>query len=289
MTQFSGIWIPLITPFHDGEIDFPAVERLVRHLADAGVAGLVVCGSTGEPAALSESEQLALLDAVLQTAQDRPVIMGLAGNNMTQMLDQLARIQQRPIAGVLVAAPYYIRPSQSALVAYFHALADASEVPLIIYNIPYRTGVAIELDTMRDIAKHPRIVALKDCGGDASMTMQLINDGRLAVLTGEDQQILSTLCLGGSGAITAAAHIRPDLYVRIEQRVAAGELGEARSLFYRLLPLIRLLFEEPNPAPLKAALAMMGWVRDEVRMPLQPASAALRERLMSLLKQLDSL
>ncbi len=289
MTQFSGIWVPLITPFHDGEIDFLAVERLVRHLVDAGIAGLVVCGSTGEPCALSENEQLALLDAVLQAVPDCPVMMGLAGNNMAQMLDRLARIQQRPIAGVLVAAPYYIRPSQSALVAYFHALADASEVPLIVYNIPYRTGIAIELDTMRDIARHPRIVALKDCSGDISMTMQLIDDDRLAVLTGEDQQILSALCLGGAGAIAAAAHIRPDLYLRIEQMVTAGKLAEARRLFYRLLPLIRLLFEEPNPAPLKAALAMMGWIRDEVRMPLQPASAMLRERLMPLLKQLDNL
>ena len=121
------------------------------------------------------------------------------------------------------------------------------------------------------------------------MKMLLIDDNRLAVLTGEDQQILPVLCLGGAGAIAAAAHIRPDLYLRIEQMVTAGKLAEARCLFYRLLPLIRLLFEEPNPAPLKAALAMMGRIRDEVRMPLQPASAVLRERLMPLLKQLDDL
>ena len=159
-------------------------------------------------------------------------------------------------------------------------------MPLILYNIPYRTGIAIELETIRTLAQHARVVALKDCGGDPAMTLNLIADGRLDILAGEDHQILSTLCLGGTGAIAAAAHIRPDLYVRVAQQVKLGELNDARQVFYRLLPMIQLLFKEPNPGPVKAALSMMELLRDELRAPMQTASAEMREQLAGQLKQL---
>jgi len=288
MARFTGIWVALVTPFHNGEIDFSALQNLARKIAESGVAGLVVCGSTGEPAALSDSEQLAVLDAVLNAVPDCPVIMGLAGNHMTDVLQRQQHMQTRPIAGLLVTPPYYIRPSQAGLIDYFERLANAASVPLILYNIPYRTGVNIELQTFRTLAQHERIVAIKDCGGDAAVTMQLIADGALDVLTGEDQQIFSTLCLGGAGAITAAAHIRPDLYVQIAQLVQSEKLDEARQLFYRLLPLIQLLFTEPNPALIKAALAMQGVIRDECRAPMQAATAAMREQLACELKRLET-
>lgn len=281
MTHFSGIWVALVTPFSNEAIDFSALKELAKKIAASGVAGLVVCGSTGEAASLDDSEQLAVLDAVLDAVPNCPVIMGLAGNNMTDVLQRQQQMQTRAIAGLLVTPPYYIRPSQAGLVAYFERLADVASVPLILYNIPYRTGVNIELQTIKTLAQHARIVAIKDCGGDAAVTMQLIAEGTLDVLAGEDQQIFSTLCLGGAGAITAAAHIRPDLYVRIERLVRAGKLIEARQLFYRLLPLIQLLFTEPNPAGIKAALAIQGWIHDECRAPMRAATAAMRERLAS--------
>lgn len=287
MTCFTGIWVPLVTPFRDGELDVPALQALACRIAAAGVAGLVVCGSTGEAAALTDREQLMVLDAVLEAAPHCPVIMGLAGSNVAALLAMQQQIQRRPVSGLLVPPPCYIRPSQQGLVKYFRLLAKAASVPLIIYNIPYRTGVTIELDTMRTIARHERVAAIKDCSGNQAMTMQLIADARLAVLAGEDQQILSTLCLGGTGAITASAHIRPDLFVCMAQLVQSGELDAARKIFYRLLPLIQLLFEEPNPAPLKAALAMMGLMNDELRAPMETASAPMKERLADQLKQLD--
>jgi 4-hydroxy-tetrahydrodipicolinate synthase len=287
MTTFSGIWVPLATPFHRGEIDFAALRAIACHVATAGVAGLVVCGSTGEAAALSEGEQLAVLDAVLDAAPDCRVTMGLAGNNLAAVLARMTRIQTRPIAGLLVPPPYYIRPSQAGLAEYFRTLADQAAVPLIVYNIPYRTGVGIAFDTFREIAQHERIVAVKDCGGDLSLTMQLIAETKLQVLAGEDVQLLSTICLGGTGAIAASAHIRPDLFVRLAQCARSGELEQARAIFYRLLPLIRLLFQEPNPGPLKAALATMGFARDELRSPMQPASAGLRDALSKELKRLE--
>lgn len=287
MTSFNGIWVPLVTPFRNGEIDFPALHALTRRIADAGVAGLVACASTSEAASLGDDEQLAVLDAIMEAVPGCPVAMGLAGNNLLHLLDRQRQIQRRPIAGLLVPPPYYIRPSQAGVIAFFQTLADAASVPLILYDIPYRTGVAIARPTFAQLAQHPQIVAVKDCGGSQANTMTLIAETGLDVLTGEDQQILATLCLGGTGAISAAAHLRPDWFVRIAQLVKSGELDQARSLFYRLLPLIGLLFEEPNPGPLKAALSMTGEMRDEVRAPMQPVSAVLRERLAPLLKQLD--
>lgn len=289
MASFTGIWVPLVTPFRDSAIDFPALKILTRHLVAGGVSGLVVCGTTGEAAAQSEAEQLAVLDALLESAPGIPVVMGLSDNNIGALLGRLKQIQCRPVAGLLVPAPYYIRPSQTGLLQYFRTVADAASVPLILYNIPYRTGVALELDTIRALAQHERIVAIKDCGGDPALTMQLIADAKLNVLAGEDLQIFSTLCLGGSGAIAASAHIRPDLFVRMAQLLQSADLAEARRIFYLLSPMIRRLFEEPNPGPLKAALQMMGLMRDELRAPMQAASDASREQLTLELERLECL
>jgi 4-hydroxy-tetrahydrodipicolinate synthase len=288
MNCFSGIWVPLITPFRHGEVDVRALRELARHLADAGVSGLVVCGSTGEAAALSQSEQLMALDAVIEAA-DCPVIMGLAGNNMAALAGMQKQIQIRPIAGLLVPPPYYIRPSQAGLIDYFQTLADAASAPVVVYNIPYRTGIPIELDTMRRIAEHERIVALKDCGGDPLMTMELITDGQLDVLAGEDRQLFSTLCLGGAGAIAASAHIRPDLFVRLMRHVQSNDLTQARKVFHQLLPLMHLLFKDANPGPLKATLAMSGMISDELRAPMQGPSAELKEDLRREWQRLNSL
>ncbi|MES2933923.1 MAG: dihydrodipicolinate synthase family protein, partial [Pseudomonadota bacterium] len=138
---FNGIWVALVTPFQEGAIDFVALRNLARHLVDGGVAGLVVCGSTGEAAALSDDEALAVLDAVFDAVPSCPLVMGLAGNHLPDLLRQQQRILQRPVAGLLIPAPYYIRPSQAGLIGFYTALADASTAPIILYNIPYRTGV----------------------------------------------------------------------------------------------------------------------------------------------------
>ncbi len=287
--SIEGIWVPIVTPFRNGQIDFPALKRSAAELIEAGISGLIACGTTGEPAAMSDEEQLAVLDAVLEAVPPGRVAMGLSDNNLAAALERLQRICERPVAGVLVPAPYYIRPSQAGLIGYFRAIADASTAPIIVYNIPYRTGVALELATLRAIAEHERIVAIKDCGGDLGLTMQLIADGKLAVMAGEDQQALSTLCLGGAGVIAAAAHIRPDLFVRLFALAREGKLDQARRIFYRLLPMIQLAFREPNPGPIKAALAMMGKMSDELRPPMQAATPAVREAWKPILQDLELL
>ncbi|RQJ00095.1 4-hydroxy-tetrahydrodipicolinate synthase [Pseudomonas aeruginosa] len=288
MSSFQGIWVPLVTPFRHGEIDFAALPRLLDHLLNAGVAGVVVCGTTGEAAALEHGEQLQLLDAVLERVAPERVAMGLAGNNQAQLLAFQREVLERPLAGLLVPAPYYIRPSHEALVRFFHGVADASSVPLIVYDIPYRTGVRMELETLRRIVGHPRIAAIKDCGGSLENTLALLADGQVAVLAGEDLQMFNAFCLGASGAIAASAHLHPQRFVALHRQVVEGRLEAARANFFALLPLIRAAFAEPNPAPVKAGLARQGLIGDELRAPLLGCGAALAERLGSLLAEIPA-
>jgi 4-hydroxy-tetrahydrodipicolinate synthase len=286
MSNFRGIWVALVTPFRDGAVDYPALQGLVAQLLEQGVAGFVVCGTTGEAAALSHEEQLEVLDAVLQWVPAQQVIMGLAGNNQRELLACLQDIQRRPVAGVLVPAPYYIRPSQAGLEAFFRSVADAASVPVVLYDIPYRTGVRIERETLRRIVRHPNIVAIKDCAGDVETTLALIADGQVEVLTGEDLQIYTNLCLGGAGAISASSHVRADLYVRLFRQMEEGDMVSARRTFYRLLPWMQTAFAEPNPAAVKGALALQGMIANEVREPMQACTPATLERLKSVLAEL---
>ncbi|MBL3523204.1 4-hydroxy-tetrahydrodipicolinate synthase [Serratia plymuthica] len=287
MASFSGIWVALVTPFNNNAVDLPAVKRLAQYLIASGVSGLVVCGTTGEAAALSKEEQLAVLDAVLDVVPAGQVVMGLSGNNMLDTLQMQQEIQLRDIAGVLIPAPYYIRPSQCGLVDYFTQLADASSVPVILYNIPQRTGIVMELQTIRKIARHPQVKAIKDCGGNPDTTMALIDDGEIDVMTGEDNLILTTLCLGGTGAISASAHIYPQRFVQLVQQVADGDLAAARANFYALLPMIHQMFSFPNPAPVKAALAQQGLIRNELRSPMQIVPQPLQQQIAVTLAQLQ--
>lgn len=278
-SPIQGVWVPLVTPFSGGAVDGGALRRLVRHYAAAGVDGLVVCGSTGEAAALDDAEQLAVLDAVLTEAGALPVMMGLAGNHQGHVLQRLAAFGTRPLAGILAPAPYYVRPGQEGAAAYFRCLADASRFPLVLYDIPYRTGATLDTSTLLALGAHPNIAAIKDCGGSLEKTVALIADGNMNVLAGEDLQSLSLLCLGGAGMIAAAAHIRPDLFVAMHRAVRAQQLDQARALFHALVPVIQLAFAEPNPGPVKAQLDRQGLLSAELRQPMPRASAAVAARM----------
>ena len=287
MSAFQGIWVPVVTPFNDGAIDFIGLHRLVSHLLEKHVAGIMVCTTTGEAASLSRQEQLAVLDAVLQWVPAHRVVMGLAGNNQIELLQFQADILERPVAGLLVPAPSYIRPSQAGLEAFFRTVADASSVPIILYDIPYRTGVTFEQATLLNIVAHERINAVKDCGGNLGNTLALVASGEVDVLCGEDIQIFNALCLGASGAIAASAHVHTEQFVALYQQVRDNQLAEARATFVGLLPLINTMFVEPNPAPVKAALAMQGLINSDLRAPMQSASAAVLGRLRSVLGSLS--
>ncbi|GAA4354864.1 4-hydroxy-tetrahydrodipicolinate synthase [Variovorax defluvii] len=279
--DFSGLWIPLVTPFRDGAVDHAALAALAERLAVTGIAGFVVCGSTGEAAALDADEQLAVLATVARPAPALPRIMGLCGYHLGKTVAWTRRLNDEDLAGLLVPAPSYIRPSQDGLRAWFEAIAQASAGPVLIYDIPYRTGATIARETLLALAADPRIRGIKDCGGDMAKTRALITDGRLQILAGEDPQLFSTVAEGGAGAIAASAHLQTEDFVHVIRSLRTGRLDEARARWQPLLALIELLFAEPNPGPLKAAMAQRGWLQDELRAPMTRASQTLRERLQA--------
>ena len=286
---FRGLWIPLITPFQaDGQVDHPALEALVHHFVDQGVHGLIACGSTGEAAALDDAEQLAVLATVLQACDGCPVMMGISGYHLPQTQAWIRTLNESPLAGLLVAPPHYIRPSQSGVIEWFETLADTSVVPLVIYDIPYRTGTTISTDTLMQLAAHPRIQAVKDCGGDIVKTLALIADGRLNVLTGDDIHMFATLAQGGHGAIAASAHVQTPRFLTMLQQIQAGELAQARAHWHALVPLVHLLFAEPNPAPVKALLAGQGLIHGSLRAPMQAISDSLQARLQQTLQKVEA-
>jgi 4-hydroxy-tetrahydrodipicolinate synthase len=290
MTRFEGVWVPMVTPFRYGRVDVEAAQRLAAGLADDGVHGLVVCGTTGEAATLSATEQNTLLSAVLEAAGSRcPVVMGISGCDTRAMADRVTRLEDRGIAGFLVSAPAYVRPSQEGILLHFRTIASSTGRPILIYNIPYRTGVNIEPATVKALSTDGRFAAIKECGGNIQQLMDLINETPLKVLCGEDSLTFVTLCLGGHGAIAASAHIRPDLHVRLFELIRAGQIERARSISRALLPLIRLLFSEPNPGPVKTALALQGKITEELRMPMMSASEGCRKQLESALERVMAL
>ena len=278
--DFSGLWIPLITPFkNDGALDLPALKNLVKHYAACGVSGFVVCGSTGEAAALDDDEQLEVLRAVLGAGTDLPVVMGVSSYHLGQTLGWVKTLVEFPLAGILLPAPHYIRPSQAGLLTWFRAIADAAPAPVIVYDIPYRTGVNIDTETLLALAAHSNIRAIKDCGGDLGKTQSLIADGRLQVLAGDDANIFATLAQGGVGAIAASAHVWTSEFVAVIRALRAGDLALARTTWAPLPQLIAALFAEPNPASIKAALAHQGWTNNELRAPMMRASLPLHPLL----------
>lgn len=289
MPLFEGIWIPLVTPFNTGQVDLVAAQRLTSDLVQSGVHGLVVCGTTGEASAMDVREQESLLAAVLEAAGDCPVVMGLGGSNTTAVTQNVVYFNRYPIAGLLVSAPCYVRPSQQGIRLHFQAISEATDRPIVLYNIPARTGVNIDIATVMALSRDPHFVGIKECGGNLCQLLSLINSTTLKVLCGDDSLLLATFCLGGHGAISAAAHIRPDLYVQIFELVRGGHLQQARALFNALLPLVTLLFSEPNPGPVKAALALQGKVRDELRMPMLPMSNVGKNQLAEVLEQVLAL
>lgn len=292
MNPFNGLWVPLVTPFtQQATIDLPAAQRLTNWLIEQGVDGLVVCGTTGEAATLSDVEQQTLLNAVVEATDHRcPVLFGLTGNDTLQLTRRLREFDTRnahQLTGYLISAPYYVRPSQAGIQQHFESVASATTLPIVIYNIPYRTGINIEIPTLQALSKNPQFCAVKESGGgNLDQLTRLIRETPLQVLSGEDSLIFINGCLGGHGAISAAAHLRPDLYQRMLTHLRQGNLSAARQIDQVLQPIIKALFSEPNPAPLKAALASRGLIENILRLPMSTASAGCSAALETLLDPL---
>jgi 4-hydroxy-tetrahydrodipicolinate synthase len=283
-TFLHGLWLPLITPFRKGELDVVSLRRLVRHYAALPVNGLILAATTGESLTLTPKETQRLVFAVRDElgAREIPVCLGLSGSNTAALLETLETTAAWPIEGYLISCPYYSRPSQRGLELHFSALADRATHPVMIYNIPYRTGVNLGNEAMLRLARHPNIAGLKDCSADRSQSLDLLrrrpND--FSVLTGEDAQYHEALTDGADGAILASAHIETEAFARVQSSMAAGERDAALACWQSVADLTRLLFAEPSPAPIKHWLWRTGLIDSaEVRLPITEVSAELAARI----------
>ncbi len=281
--RIEGLWLPLITPFRDGALDERSLRRLARHYLGQPVDGMILAATTGEGLTIDEDETERLTAIVATEAAGRiPVFLGLSGSDTRKVAKALAHTASWPVDGYLIACPYYTRPSQAGLSHHFAALAGETARPIMIYNIPYRTGVNLANDTLLRLAELPNIVGVKDCCADQVQSFDLMRarpDG-FAVMTGEDALLYAALTQGGDGAILASAHVETARFAAIRQMLLAGDHRAALQAWRGLVDLARLLFAEPSPAPIKHWLARAGLIDSpEVRAPMMPVSAALAARI----------
>lgn len=281
----KGLWLPLITPFRNGRLDETSLKRLLRHYAGEPVDGMILAATTGEGLTLDEAETERLADiAAAETGAGRPVYLGLSGSDTRKLAKALERSRPWPVDGYLIACPYYTRPSQEGLYRHFAALAGHTDRPIIVYNIPYRTGVNLENDTLLRLAELPNIVGVKDCCADPAQTFDLLRmrPEDFAVLTGEDAQFYGALTHGVDGGILAAAHVETRAFARVRDTLLAGSHQAALRLWSELIDLARLLFAEPSPAPTKYWLWRAGLIDSpEIRLPMITVSEALAARIDS--------
>ena len=284
--QLRGLWLPLVTPFRDGELDEASLRRLVRHYANRPIDGLVLAATSGEGLTLSIAEHERLVTLVRRELDDMrrlmPLCLGLSGAATSKLNDLLDETAGWPIDCYLIASPYYSRPSQRGLLQHFTALADHAARPIVLYNIPYRTSVNLTNDTLLALAEHPNIVGLKDCCADRAQSIELLRrrPAGFRVLTGEDAQYHDALTDGADGAILLSAHIETETFAAVQTHLAAGDREAAAACWQRVSELTDLLFAEPSPAPAKYWLARTGLIASaEVRLPMVEASAELAYRL----------
>ena len=288
--MYHGMWIPIITPFRNGDIDYDAAALFVHHLVDSGVHGLVVGGTTGEGPALTAYEKARLVDTVAGALPaDIPLFMGLEGANTAKMIAELSELGDLPIQGYLLSAPAYVRPSQEGIYEHFMAVADTVRRPVMIYDIPARTGVTIAIETIVRLLDNGAFPAIKACGLSTERLHDLLAVADLKVMCGDDAWILPALEAGAHGAIAASAQVAPHRFVEAYRLFEKYGVEAAWKRFNTLAPLVRQLFDEPNPAPVKAALAFQGWCLDELRLPMTTVSAAGREALHAVLGNMHAL
>jgi 4-hydroxy-tetrahydrodipicolinate synthase len=282
-SRLEGLWLPLVTPFRDGRLDEASLRRLVEHYAGQPLDGWILAATTGEGLTLDDDETERLCHVVAAGTPDgRPIYLGLSGSDTRRVLHALDRTAGWPIQGYLVVCPYYTRPSQEGMYRHFAMLAAATARPIIVYNIPYRTGVNLANETLLRLAELPNIVGVKDCCADQAQSFDLLRarPPGFAVLTGEDALFYGALTQGADGGILAAAHVEAQAFADVRNRLLAGDQRGALEAWRSLVELPRLLFAEPSPAPIKHWLWHSGLIDSpEVRLPMTGVSEGLARRL----------
>jgi 4-hydroxy-tetrahydrodipicolinate synthase len=291
-TPFTGVGTALITPFRlDGSLDEPAVKRLVRRQLDAGVHFLSPCGTTGEAPTLSHREKLRVTELVVEEVNGQVPVLAGAGGYSTSEVVELARDMEKVGAnGILSVTPYYNKPTPEGLYQHFKAIAADTRLPIVLYNVPTRTSINMDVKTTARLAEIPNIVGIKS-PGDLVQMSEIISAVRedFLVLVGDDPVTVATMAIGGRGVVSVASNEAPAEMVQIVELCEKGDYAAARKLHHWLLPLIQVNFVESNPIPCKAAMAAMGLIEERYRLPLVPPSPAAREKVMGVLQQLKML
>jgi 4-hydroxy-tetrahydrodipicolinate synthase len=281
--KISGLWLPLITPFKDGAVDFSSYERLIEHYLALAVDGLFPLGTTGESPALDEAETDELVERTVAKVAGRvPVFVGVGGNATRKVEKALRRLERLAFDGIVSVCPYYNRPSQDGLLAHFRAIAAATDRDVLIYNIPYRTAVNLLNDSLLELAEVPNIVGVKDSSGILAQSLELLarKPADFSVLTGEDALYFTMMANGADGGILASSHLLTGRFVEVGKRFAANDVAGARAAWAPLAAFVPLLFAEANPMPIKYLLWRQGLIASpECRLPLTRISDGLTRRL----------
>ena len=285
---FRGVATAIITPTTPDGVDYEAFGRLIDWQIEEGINAIVVCGTTGENPTLTDEEHKECIRFCVERVNHRvPVIAGTGSNDTAHAIEMTKYACSVGADAILVVTPYYNKATQAGLVQMYYAIADASTVPMIVYNVPSRTGCGINPETYVELAKHPRIAAIKEANGDISKiakTAQLLN-GAMDIYSGNDDQIVPIMSLGGIGVISVLSNVAPAKTVKICDRWFSGDVEGARELQLELLPLINALFCEVNPIPVKAGMAAMGWCENFLRLPLTPMSEGAWAKLEACMKE----
>lgn len=278
----EGALVAIATPFQDGAVDYDALRRLIEHLVEEGSDGLVPCGTTGESATLTKDEQEKVIRATIEQVNGRvPVIAGVGTNNTAATVENAKRAKELGADALLVVAPPYNKPNQEGLFRHFWSVAETVALPQVVYNVPGRTSCRVEIGTLARLAAHPHIVAVKDATGDmvfGSQTLEACGDN-LTLLSGDDGTTFPLLALGAQGCISVVGNIAPRLMSDLCRACKEARWTDARQLHYKVLPLFRAMFSDSNPIPVKAALSLMGFMKNELRLPLVPMNGAALETL----------
>lgn len=285
---FLGVGTALVTPFSEGRLDLPAFRALLQRQLAGGVSALVVSGTTGEAATLTKSEKARLLAAAVEEVEHKVPILAGTGSNSTREAVTMARYAATHGAdALLVVTPYYNKGTNEGIVSHYLSIAEAVDIPVVLYNVPSRTGVNIPLSSLSRLAEHENIVGIKEASGDMERVADILSacGDSLAVYSGNDSTYLPVLALGGVGLISVVSNILPAETVLLSNLFAEGKTKEAAILAGRLLPFIRLLFAEVNPSPIKYAMSLRGWIQKELRLPLTPPSASLCEKIEAELRK----
>ena len=287
--MFEGLTVAMVTPFREGKVDGEAVDRLVDHLLEGGVDGIVPGGTTGEGPVLLEEERRELFRRVRRRTAGRAFVLAGTGTNSTaSTIAQTILAREEGADGALVVTPYYNKPTPDGLRAHFRQVADSGGLPVCLYNVPGRTSVSLTALTVGELSEHPGIVAIKEASGLLDFVSEICRETRLTVLSGDDSLTLPILSVGGAGVVSVVGNAFPAPCRQMLRAFAAGRIDEARQLHQQLFRLSRVLFLESNPGPIKHLLARLGLIREEFRLPLVPVTGETARRLEGVLRELPA-